>query len=158
MFKSIVRENIGTAKHIVLLDFHTGLGAYGTPALICARPVSESVNAWFTTELTCAQLGNSIGPRLFGTIGQGLHQVVPTADVYSITVEFGTYGIYRVLMALIADNWLHLRSHPGQGELGRQIKQEIRESFYPDQDDWRELVLDGSQRILNEAAIGLANM
>ena len=155
MFKRILRDNINGARHIVLLDFHTGLGDYGVPELICATPPDAEVRSWFTTKLTCAQLGNAVGPTLSGTIGQGLRQVTKDANVYSITAEFGTYDVYRVLMAIIADNWLHVRGHP-QSDFGRRIKQEIRECFYPDHDDWRDLVLSGSRQTLDEAAAGLA--
>ena len=157
MFKRILRGNINGARHIMLLDFHTGLGQYGVPELICATPPDEGVKSWFTTKLTCAQLGDAVGPKLTGTIGQGLSQVAHGSNLYSITAEFGTYDVYRVLMAIIADNWLHVRGHPQSG-LGGPIKQEIRDCFYPDQDDWRELVLSGSQRILDEAAAGLADI
>lgn len=155
VFKSILRDNAAAAERIVLLDFHTGLGAYGIPELICSSPPDQSLKSWFSARLTSARLGNASGPALSGTIGQGLRQTVQTTDVYSITVEFGTYDVYRVLMAIIADNWLHFRGRPQSG-LGLQIKREIRNSFYPDQDDWRKLVMEGSQLILNEAAAGLA--
>lgn len=155
VLKNILRSSTATAKHIVLLDFHTGLGTYGTPELICAKPADNCVKNWFTDKLSCAQLGNAIGPKLSGTIGYGLRQAAPAANVYSITVEFGTYDVYRVLLAIIADNWLHLRGHV-QSEMGQRIKQEVRSSFYPDQDDWCEPVLKRSQCILNEAADGLA--
>ena len=157
VFKEIVRSNCKLAKHVVLLDFHTGLGAYGQPELICSRQLGEDVKNWFTDRMTCAELGDAVGPSLFGTIGQGLRQVVHEGAVYSITAEFGTFDVYRVLMAVIADNWLHLFGDL-KSSLGADMKREVRQSFYPDEDDWCEQVLKGSQRILSQAIEGLAKL
>ena len=146
IFKRIIGESVGLARHIVLLDFHTG-----------AKPPEDKIKSWFTDRLTCAQLGNAVGPDLFGTIGQGLRQIAIDKKVYSITAEFGTFDVFRVLMAIIADNWLHLHGDL-KSTLGADIKREIRGSFYPDADDWCEQVLTGSQRILNQVIKGLASI
>lgn len=157
LFNRIAQRYVRGAGRVVLLDFHTGLGAYGEPELICARPPDERVRTWFSDRLTCAQLGNAVGPGLSGTIGQGLRRAVGEVDVYSITAEFGTYDVHRVLMALIADNWLHARGSVN-GSAASTIKQETRTCFYPDTDEWRESMLAGSQRILREALAGLAGL
>lgn len=155
IFEKIIREHSSRASRLVLLDFHTGLGPYGVPELICSSPPDAGIAGWFSAKLTCAQLGNAVGPSLNGTIGQGLRRFAEHADVHSITAEFGTYDVYRVLLAVIADNWLHARGSPKSG-VAQEIKQEIRKSFYPDEDDWRDAVAAGSQRILDEAIEGIA--
>lgn len=155
VFLDVVREHAVGANRIVLLDFHTGLGAFGEPELICALPPDARVRNWFTDRLTSARLGNAVGPGLSGTIGQGLRRTVPDAVVYSITVEFGTYDIYRVLMAILADNWLYVRGYPNSDTAVR-IKEEIRTCFYPDTDEWRRKVNAASLRILDQALTGIA--
>lgn len=154
VFLDTVDEHASTARRVVFLDFHTGLGAFGEPELICAAPPDAHLSNWFTDRLTSARLGNAVGPGLSGTIGQGLRRAVPAAKVYSVTVEFGTYDIYRVLMSIVADNWLHVR---GEGDsVATEIKAEIRACFYPDSDAWRLKVQSASQRILDQALDGIA--
>jgi len=155
-FEKIIREHASGASQLLLLDFHTGLGPYGVPELISSSPPDAGIAGWFSDKLTCALMGNAVGPSLNGTIGQGLRRFAELADVHGITAEFGTYDVYRVLLAVIADNWLHARGSPKSG-VGKRIKLEIRKSFYPDEDDWRDAVAAGSQRILDEAVAGLAS-
>ena len=73
-----------------------------------------------------------------------------------MTIAFGTYAVREVLRALQADNWVHLRGDP-DSKLGRNIKAEIRERLYPDDDDWRESVWTRSRQILCNAVTGLAS-
>ena len=155
VFLDIVRENAVDANRVVLLDFHTGLGAFGEPELICAAPPDAHVRNWFTDRVTSARLGNAVGPGLSGAIGQGLRRTLPEASVYSITVEFGTYDIYRVLMAILADNWLHTRGDP-DSDAGAAIKKEMRRCFFPDTEEWREKVRSASLRILDQALAGIS--
>ena len=77
--------------------------------------------------------------------------------MYSVTVEFGTHDIYRVLMALVADNWLYLRGDP-LGQEGAAIRAETREAFYPDSDAWRRGVAEGSRRVLDQAVSGIGSL
>lgn len=155
VFMDIVRDHVAGAKSALLMDFHTGLGSFGEPELICAAPPDDRIRAWFTDRLTCARLGNAVGPSLSGTIGQGIRRALPDTRVYSVTVEFGTYDIYRVLNAILADNWLHVRGDPGS-DSAQVVKREIRECFYPDSDEWRRNVHTVSQRILAQALNGIS--
>lgn len=117
-----------------------------------AGPPDDGLPGWFSDKVTCARLGNAVGPSLSGTIGQGLHQTAAQAELFSVTVEIGTYDVRRVLLAIIADNWAHARGGAGHS-IHEKIKKEVRESFYPDQDHWREAITAGSRRIL-DLAIG----
>ncbi len=40
-------------------------------------------------------------------------------------------------------------------ELGRQVLREVRDCFYPDEDDWRELIWLRSCQIVRRAIRGL---
>ncbi len=161
VFVEVVNQNLGNVKQVFLVDFHTGLGPYGVPELISSRPV-DGFESWFSDKVTCAQSGNAVGPALTGTLGEGLLSLVTEAQVYSITAEFGTRNIDRVLMAIIADNWINTRSVANQSRpgvpLSDPVKQEMRDSFYPDEDEWRTCVLTGSRRILDESIIALSNL
>ena len=72
-----------------------------------------------------------------------------------LTLEFGTLPLERVLLAIRADNWLHARGKV-RSALGRRIKTQIRDAFYPDEDDWKELVYLRARQIMRRAVAGLA--
>lgn len=71
--------------------------------------------------------------RAPGTRSYGAPVVVP------LVVEFGTYDSARVLSSMRADNWLHHHGDP-RSALGARIRAEMRETFFIDDDAWREQV------------------
>ena len=117
----------------------------------------DQVNAWFVNGLEPPAEGQSSSAPLTGTIGSGLRRRLngTDTDVTSLTVEFGTYSVREVLMALIADNWLHAKGNP-DSDLGRAIKAQVRKALYPDEDDWKELVWVRGRQILRRGIKGLA--
>ncbi len=159
-FMEIVEKHVVGAEHVLFLDWHTGLGPYGTGELLgMTRPGSahgDRVNAWFANGLETPAEGNSSSAPLTGTIGSGLRRRLDGTEtgVTSLTVEFGTYSVREVLMALIADNWLHARGNP-DSELGRAIKAQVRKALYPDEDDWKELVWVRGRQIMRRGIRGL---
>ncbi len=162
-FLKIVDEHVSGAAHVLFLDWHTGLGPYGSAELIGAtRPGTmhgDRVRSWFVNGLTSPADGNSSSAPLSGTIGSGLrrHLQGHGTDITSLTVEFGTYPPFDVLVALIADNWLHL-SGEIHSDTGRSIKRQIRKALYPDEDDWKELVWIRGRQLLRRAVKGLSSL
>lgn len=154
-FRTIVKRYVGNAQRVVLLDFHTGLGRYGVAELICARPPDEALRSCFGEGVTSAALGDAVGPSLSGTIGRALCEALPGAAVDSITIEYGTYELERVFLALLADNWLHLRGDVNSA-IGRRIKKEIRACAYPDQGDWKQRVFVRACEVMAGAIVRLA--
>jgi hypothetical protein len=162
-FLKIIENHVVGAHHILFLDWHTGLGSYGTGELLgMTRPGSahgDRVINWFEKGLSTPAEGQSLSAPLSGTIGSGLRRRFANTDteITSLTVEFGTYSVRRVLMALIADNWLHAK-----GELdsdhGRTIKTEIRKALFPDEDDWKELVWVRGRQIMRRGMLGLGTL
>ena len=162
-FLEIVESHVAGAKHVLFLDWHTGLGPYGTGELLgMTRPGSahgDRVSKWFGHGLETPSEGQATSAPLTGTIGSGLRRRFADTDteVTSLTVEFGTYPVRDVLMPLIADNWLHAKGDPAS-ELGRVIKGQIRKALYPDEDDWKELVWVRGRQIIRRGIAGLAEL
>ena len=100
--------------------------------------------------------GNAAAPVNSGKTGNGLIAQLPKALVSCVTLEFGTYAGARVLTAIAADGWLHTFGDLNSPK-GRAIKAEIRAAFYPDQDDWKDLVAARSAEVLAQALAGLAS-
>lgn len=162
-FMEIADAHVIGARHVLFLDWHTGLGPYGTAELMgMTRPGSDHgnrVSAWFRSGLATPSEGQSSSAALTGTIGSGLRRRLSETDtgITSLTVEFGTYPMREVLMPLIADNWLHAKGDP-DSDLGRTIKAQVRRALYPDEDDWKELVWVRGRQILRRGVRGLGSL
>ena len=158
-FRDILDRFVKGAAKVCFLDFHTGLGPYGAAELIAAaRPgtaAGDRLIAWFGDGITSPEAGTSSSAALTGTIAGAVRRTLAGTEITSVTVEFGTYPVRPVLLALLADNWLHLRGDV-DSPLGRAIKAEIRKRLYPDEDDWKELVWSRSRQILDRAVRGLS--
>ena len=158
-FRGILERHVHGASHVGFIDFHTGLGPYGTAELIASAepgtPGLERLWAWYGAGVTSPAEGNSSSAMLSGTIKVAVEEILSDARVTSVTAEYGTYPVPRVLRSLQADNWLHERGEL-DSELGRRIKAEVRHAFYPDEDDWKELVFVRARQIVRRALAGLA--
>ena len=159
-FTDIVGRYVQGATDVAFLDFHTGLGPYGCAELIHNEaPGSDNWNRlqdWYRNGLTSSLEGTTTSAAsLDGLIGNELKRLLTNCRVTSLTLEYGTYPVQRVLQALLADNWLHLNGDP-ESDQGRKIKAEIRQCFYPDEDDWKELVFLRARQIFERALTGLA--
>jgi hypothetical protein len=160
-FREVVRRHVAGARRVCFLDFHTGLGPYGTAELISAAvpgtPLAERMQAWFGHGVSSPAAGNSSSPSLSGVIRSALNVDLPDAEITGATVEFGTYPVEEMLEAVRADNWLHLRGEPGSAQW-HAIKAQIRRAFYPDEDDWKELVFVRARQVLRAGARGLSGL
>ena len=155
VFREILGHHAADVTRALLLDFHTGLGEYGACELITGVPPHAEVLAAFRAPVTSAKLGTAAGPALRGTIGMAFRDTLAAERVESFTVEFGTAPIMDVLMALLADNWLHAHGDPkGLGAV--ETKNLIRQRFYPDNPSWRATVLSSSQQTIHDALRFLA--
>ena len=79
--------------------------------------------------------------------------------VVFVTLEFGTYSLDNGLKVLRGDYWVHNRG-PMDWDAAhtRRVKADIRKHFYPDTDDWKEMVLFRSRQILRQTQAGLAQL
>ena len=155
----IARQYLAGVRQVAYIDFHTGLGPYGHGEAICyhapGTPGYAAAARWYGSGLTSPHAGTAAAPVNSGKTGNGLMAQLPRALVSCVSLEFGTYPGSRVLAAIAGDGWLH-----AYGELnspkGEALKKEIRAAFYPDQDDWKELIAARSAEILGLALKGLA--
>ena len=68
--------------------------------------------------------------------------------MYSVIQEFGTYNSVAVLKALRAENrWAHY----GDGSIHHPTKLDLKEAFSPEDESWREAVLDRGKVVIRQA-------
>ena len=150
-FRAVLEKHVAGARRIAFIDLHTGLGAYGDAEMIGgtspSTPIGRRMRDWYGDILTSPSAGTSSSAPLVGVIARAVREAAKGADVISATLEFGTYPVREVLHALQADNWLHAHGEVDSA-LGREIKADIRKRLFPDEDEWKERVLDQGVEIL----------
>jgi hypothetical protein len=155
----VFRDWLSRAKHVAIVDFHTGLGPRGYGELIFALPEPHAGFAraldWYGSDLTSTGMGTSTSAQLHGTNGEGFVRFLPHAELTAIALEYGTLPLDDVLDAVRADNWLHLHADLA-GEDSRRIKTQMRDAFAPNDASWRQAVWARAEDILRKTAFGLA--
>jgi hypothetical protein len=147
---------------VVHIDVHTGLGAYGRYQLLSdlppGAPELERLYDWFGADHIVTG-GTRRSPPYYarGSIGSLTARLLSTAQMYVLTLEFGTYSSLRMLRLLRAENRLHHHGDP-QSEIGRSIKRRLLESFCPPDERWRTEVVAQGTRVLQQGLSALANM
>ena len=158
---AIVSRHAASARHVGLVDYHTGLGPYGRGELISEHAHDAAGHArlasWLGADrVTSTDDGSSVSAPLTGVNSLCVAAAAPRATLTAVTPDFGTSPIDEVLDALCADCWLHNHGTLGS-EKGRAIKSEIRRCFYPDADDWKAMVWAGASDAERKMIAGLAN-
>lgn len=147
---------------VAVVDFHSGLGPFGYGEPICSHApdtlASKRARAWYGDSVTSPTLGTSSSVPLAGHAREMWVRILGERVTF-IVLEFGTYSLDQGLVAMRADYWLH-----GRGTVDwntpetRRIKSGIRKHFFPDTEDWKEMVLFRSRQILRQAEAGLAQV
>lgn len=147
------------AEQIVHLDFHTGLGGYGTWKLLLDSPLTDRQRAWLLERFdgNCFHEPASAGTDYVtrGSIGKWLVQRKFAADYLYACAEFGTYAPLRVLSALRTENQAHRWNEP-DAPATRRAKSALLEAFCPASPTWRTRALTGGLDLIDRAAAGLA--
>lgn len=159
----VLAEALAGQKNVALMDIHTGLGPWGHGDLIHAYPKGtaeyDTLAQWFGDEMIAIAAGEydeaAAVPR--GPIVASLDTILPQHRSFAFVNEYGTVEFDRVLKAIRADNWLHLKGDLGS-EQGRAIKQEMRDCFYDVKDEWRQKIWDRALYSCEKMAEGLRSL
>jgi predicted deacylase len=155
----VVRDRLAGADDVLVLDLHTGHGAFGTCTLLSHVAPDHPDDAWLrdvfgdhVVECTSAPDATT-GPK-HGQIASGLHDVVDAPTWRTVTMELGTVSDTRMIVNERAEHWVHLhgdRSNPDHA----QIVWDHRCGSTPDDPEWERTarahgvaVLDAARRAL----------
>ncbi len=154
-----LRGWIGPADDVLHLDFHTGLGRFGTYMLLLDAPVSDRqrdrMDRWFGpgTHEEDDPRKTSYVPR--GGFGPWcVTQKFAPEYLYSV-VEFGTYGLIKMLAGLRQENRSVHWGRPGHRWSDR-ARARLRRLFCPESPEWRRLVVAQGINVVQRGAAGLA--
>lgn len=154
----LVSDWFGALESLAWIDIHTGLGTPGDHQLLSgSMPGSAALEferSVFGAEVVAVAGGNAVSPPVRGMLADAVARRLPAGCRSAfISPEFGTHPLARVLRAVRADNWLHAHGRPSDpGEaLTRAIKAELLEAFRPEDPRWRERVVLGGERLVDQA-------
>lgn len=147
-------------RQVFVLDYHTGLGPFGYGEPISGNepgsPGHRRGRQWIGPSLTEPTLGTSSSVPKVGLSEFGWTWRLGDRHTY-VALEYGTFTPEEGRRALREDHWLHRRNRIDwdDPEVIR-IKAQIRRQYYPDTDDWKQMVLFRSRQIIGQALAGLA--
>ncbi|MCW5748791.1 MAG: M14 family metallopeptidase [Alphaproteobacteria bacterium] len=156
--RAVIRTELGHARRVGCIDFHTGLGPFGHGELIGigdpGLPAFARQKAWYGDELTSPEAGTSKSAVVVGVVLDAFPQEAPDAEFTGIAIEYGTYPVAEVLDAVRRDNWLHQRGDLNSAQ-GKEMKAYMQERFYPAGAKWAELVWARAEQVIGMAVRGL---
>jgi hypothetical protein len=157
--RHVLRRYGSTAQHLAWIDLHTGLGPRGVGERIFAcKEDAEALartRAWWGDNVTSVYDGSSSSANLSGLMWLAAYQECPQAQYTGIALEYGTVPLQDVLQALRAEQWLH-NNPQAPREQALAIKQQLRDAFYVDADDWKGQVISQARQAMFQAVDGLA--
>lgn len=161
----IIHHHLAHAKAIISFDLHTGAGAYGHPMLMAIsqkvypslQQAREVFGPWLYVLITGKNIGSDTGVTATATgyLSQFMLDNLPETRLIQLVIECGTYDGETMHHLVRDDHWLHLYGDP-QSPQGKKIKGELFEGFYPQDQDWQQLVHLRTQQIFNRGFDALA--
>lgn len=153
---------LSARAQVAVIDYHTGLGPFGYGEPICSHEGGTSALArarrWYGDSVTEPAVGTSSSVVKVGLNEYGWMAKLGERVTF-VALEYGTYTPEQGRRALREDHWLHAHSNADWTDSATQrIKAQIRKQFYPDTDDWKEMVLFRSRQMIGQALAGLAAM
>ncbi|MCY3830116.1 MAG: M14 family metallopeptidase [Rhodospirillaceae bacterium] len=155
-WRAIVEDHCRGAERVAHLDFHTGLGDYGACEIISVEGAGTArARLWYGDEVKSPERNDSLSAVVTGSVENAFDGIARETEVTSVALEYGTQTLPEVLEALRADNWLHLYGDP-ESDQGKAIKRQIRNAFYGDEPAWKRTIWETADRVVRQAAAGLA--
>jgi len=157
--RQVLREHGQRCEHLAWIDLHTGLGpsGHGERIFACRDDAAAMARArvWWGADVTSIYDGSSTSAKLTGLMWLSAYQECPQAEYTGIALEYGTLPMLDVMTALRADQWAE--NHP-EAPLAqrRQLKQQVRDAFYTDTDDWKQRIVEQAVEAAHQAVRGLA--
>ncbi|MCM5678600.1 M14 family metallopeptidase [Schlegelella sp. S2-27] len=157
--RHVLRDHNLHTRDLAWIDLHTGLGPRGHGERIFAsrNDAQDLARArrWWGPEVTSIYEGSSSSALLTGMMWLSVFDECPQARYTGIALEYGTLPLLDVLNALRAEHWLDHHPEVGPPQSGA-IKQQLRDAFYIDADDWKLQLVAQAREAALQALAGLS--
>jgi hypothetical protein len=141
-------------RHVVHLDFHSGLGKYAKYKLLIPAELGpqelRSYRELFGSQVELAGSGQGLAYRIRGDLGRYMAATAKHVDYRFLFAEFGTYSAIRVLWALRTENQAHYFTPEGS-RARQRAKAKLLECFCPASLFWRTSVVRQGVEIIQTA-------
>lgn len=145
LYKSWLKKSFSHSDYIYVIDVHTGLGKW------CQELLFHKIKG--TKDEVLGEILRKRFKQLPYPIKGGHFQVFeelfPDQKVDFTSQEFGTYCNIKMLYALREENRYH---HYGERKLDHPDKKRLKNSFYPDSQEWKESVLQDGLELFQKSA------
>lgn len=161
ILEQIIKEyHVSSRDNVIIIDYHTGLGPYGYGELQCEPPSGmsgyERAIKIFGPSVTSPDVGTSSSIDLHGTQDECWQRALADRHTY-VCLEFGTYDTERGRQVTRADHWLFMyRPDAVNAELGHRIRLATKLHFYPQGEDWKEMVISRVHLVHRQAMEALS--
>lgn len=144
VFHKIVNKYLKDKKIVGLLDYHTGLGQYGTGQLMTIQNTNSSQSNIAQTvwgdKVAITGSSESVAPyQPHGSLIAALPNMLINSVCIAAAYEFGTIIETEVFESLRADHWLYLHGDL-HSEQAQKIRSGMMKAFYCDHPDWQEAI------------------
>lgn len=155
-----LRQWLGECQSAIHLDFHSGLGRWGSYTLLLdGHPLTKNLQVqldrWFGAGNYEQDDSKGVAYQPRGSFGSWCMGQNLARNYLYFVAEFGTYGSVAMLGGLRAENQAH---HWGQrdGVVEQEARARLKELFCPADANWRSLVLERGKILVNQAVEAMA--
>jgi predicted deacylase len=155
----IVEPLLAGAEDVLVLDLHTGHGAFGTYTLLSHVTEAHPDDAWLRSvfdadRIECTSAPDATTGPKHGQIASGLGSLVPGAVWRTITMELGTRSDTRMIINERAEHWVHFHGDRSNPEHAR-IVWEHRCGSTPDDHQWEQSARAHGMAVIDAARLAL---
>lgn len=153
----VVGERLAGVDEALVVDLHTGHGAFGTYTLLSHVPEDHPDDAWLRSVFDAERIectsspSATTGPK-HGQIASGLGDLTGATTWRTVTMELGTISDTRMIVNERAEHWVHFHGDRADPEHA-QVVWDHRCGSTPDDADWESSarvhgieVLDAARR------------
>ena len=157
--EQILQQHGAAARHVCLVDYHTGLGPYGYGSMVALQQGEALARMRLAFGGRVEAVFENGAPEnfapVYGHSTPGYERALPHAVVTAGVLEFGTGRPQHMLELLLRDQreWAAGRGR----EQPSSVRLELRDFFYPGQADWQRGLVDRSRLIIDQALAFIAS-
>jgi predicted deacylase len=152
---AVVGARLAGCEEVLVVDLHTGHGAFGTYTMLSHVAPDHPDDAWLrevfgASHVECTSAPDATTGPKFGQIASGLADVLPGAVVRTVTMELGTVSDTRMILNERAEHWVHRHGDRAVAEHAR-IVWDHRCGSTPDDAEWEALAVAHGVTVLDAA-------
>jgi len=155
-----MQQWMGDCQSAVHLDFHTGLGRWGSYKLLLdglalTRDLQVQLDRWFGADNYEQDDSKGVAYQPRGSFGPWCMSQNLAKNYLYLVAEFGTYGSAAMLGGLRAENQAQ---HWGKrdGVVEQEARARLKELFCPADPKWRSTVVERGKKLVRQAVNAMA--